>query len=149
MKIAPVDHFVLRHRSRGILIASTITCIDSVRMSYIASRTIQSTHEKLVPELQTMFRHAMHEFISHCRDREGISGDMPQRILIYRNGVPEGKHDRVVAQDIPPLKSTANHKALIDRPVLPVFLLEACEKLNICTKISLVIVAKRHHMRIN
>ncbi|KAH1988429.1 hypothetical protein KXV97_003028, partial [Aspergillus fumigatus] len=84
---------------------------------------IQASRQEMVAALDTMLQSRLKHWVA-------VNRQLPENIIVYRDGVSEGQYNLVVEKEIPLLKS-------------------ACEPMyqNGLPRLSVIIVGKRHHTR--
>ncbi|KAI9759043.1 MAG: hypothetical protein M4579_002632 [Chaenotheca gracillima] len=107
-------------------IAGVVASVDNVYAQWPATVRIQEGRKEMVTELEEMIISRLQLWKTHN------SGKLPERILVYRDGVSEGQYPIVLLQEAP-----AFDKA-IDKLYPPK---------GQRPKVSIIIVGKRHHTR--
>ncbi|KAF5384150.1 hypothetical protein D9615_003264 [Tricholomella constricta] len=107
-------------------IAAVVASVDQHYAQYPASMETQETKKEMVTNLAKM----MHERLTLFKTR---SGKLPQRVLVYRDGVSEGQFPIVVDEELPAIKAAFKKFDTAQAPYRP--------------KLSIVICGKRHHTR--
>ncbi|KAJ8091756.1 hypothetical protein PM082_020991 [Marasmius tenuissimus] len=111
-------------------IAAVVANVDEDFVQFPASMRIQGTHEirEMVLELRDMMVERLLAF-------EKRSGSLPERIIVFRDGVSEGQYDTVISQELKQILEAFKRFNTSDRkkPYRP--------------KISIIICGKRHHAR--
>lgn len=106
-------------------IAAVVASVDNQFAQYPASMEIQESRKEMVSNLDRMLRERLHLY-------QRTNKKLPDRILIYRDGVSEGQFPAVIAEELPLM-----HKA--------------CRQFDLPKKyepkITIVICGKRHHTR--
>ncbi|KAJ7255647.1 argonaute-like protein [Mycena rebaudengoi] len=111
--------------------AAVVGSLDSHAVKYAAISTIQGRQELIdTDELCKMIMHLITRYIHYRREREHVpeSRQPPKRIILYRDGVPDGQFEQILGRELPSIR-------------------KACSALNIEAKITIILVGKRHHMR--
>ncbi|KAF7366724.1 Protein argonaute-3 [Mycena sanguinolenta] len=104
-------------------IAAVVASTDRNYAQYPASMDIQESKKEMVTNLAKMTFERLTLF------RNTNRGSLPQRILVYRDGVSEGQFRIVINEELPEIR-------------------KACRKFdNYKPAISIVICGKRHHTR--
>ncbi|KAF8208188.1 argonaute-like protein [Mycena galopus ATCC 62051] len=105
-------------------IAAVVASTDQYFAQFPASMEIQESKKEMVTNLAKMTHERLVLFQATNRNQ------LPQRILVYRDGVSEGQFRIVIAEELPEIR-------------------RACMKFgpNYRPKITIVICGKRHHTR--
>lgn len=107
---------------------SLVANIDTNTATYSATTGVQTSRQEMIADLREMAKHLISCNIRNRResqkDRRPIS-----RIILYRDGVSEGQFQQVLTQELPELKA-------------------ACKEMKIEPKITVIVVGKRHHVRL-
>ncbi|KAJ6590972.1 argonaute-like protein [Mycena vulgaris] len=103
-------------------IAAVVASVDRMYAQYPASMEIQETKKEMVTNLARMMHDRLQLF-------QKINKTLPQRVLVFRDGVSEGQFPIVVAEEMPAIRA-AFQKFPNYRP-----------------KLTIVICGKRHHTR--
>ncbi|KAF8889797.1 argonaute-like protein [Infundibulicybe gibba] len=125
--------------------------VDSDTAKYIAATRVQEGRQEMIEDLEEMSTNLLKSYIGYRQNVEKKAGG-PKRIIFFRgkriyfmvlddirylkknmtlvDGVSEGQFQQVLDQELPRLKA-------------------ACEAVKIKPKITLVVVGKRHHIRMN
>ncbi|KAN0097521.1 Piwi domain containing protein [Tylopilus felleus] len=97
--------------------------VDSNSAKYVATSRVQSSREEIIQELKEMAKHILTMYMRYRQAVEKKTSDIgPTRLIFFRDGVSEGQFKQVLEFD-------------------------ACTELKINPKITVIIVAKRHHVR--
>jgi len=104
-------------------IAAIVASIDDKYAQYPASLRIQEPRKEMITDLAEMMEERLKTFRS-------INRRLPERILVFRDGVSEGQYEQVVQIEYPSLMTGC-------RAVDP--------KYN--PKVTIIICGKRHHTR--
>jgi hypothetical protein len=107
-------------------IAAVVGSIDSNYAQYPASMEIQESKKEMITNLAAMMQERLLAF-------KGKSGALPQRVLVYRDGVSEGQFSIVVGEELPAIKAAFRKMDSPRAPYTP--------------KLTIVICGKRHHTR--
>ncbi|KAF8065231.1 argonaute-like protein [Lyophyllum atratum] len=107
-------------------VAAVVASVDQHFAQYPASMEIQETKKEMVTNLAKM----IHERLVLFKAR---SKSLPQRVLVYRDGVSEGQFPIVVDEELPAIKAAFKKFDTAQAPYRP--------------KLSIVICGKRHHTR--
>ncbi|KAI0818690.1 Piwi domain-containing protein [Irpex lacteus] len=108
-------------------IASLVASIDSVCTRYTAHVRCQEPRQEVIEDLKGMLGDAITDF------RGRFNGNVPKRIIIFRDGVSEGEYQRVLDNEINKQVEAALW-ALNPRPPYK-------------PQIVFIVVGKRHHVR--
>ncbi|KAJ7499943.1 argonaute-like protein [Mycena latifolia] len=111
--------------------AAVVSSVDSNAAKYVATQRVQTSRQELISDLQEMTAYLLEKYMSYRAFIEKVKApsNAPKRLIFYRDGVSEGQFQQVLDQELPLIKA-------------------ACQQLNIKPKITLVIVGKRHHVRL-
>ncbi|KAJ7704396.1 argonaute-like protein [Mycena rosella] len=104
-------------------IAAVVASVDKYYAQYPASMEIQETKKEMVTNLGKMMLSRLQLFQKHN------AGALPQRVLVFRDGVSEGQFPIVIAEEMPAIRA-AFRKFPQYNP-----------------KLTIVICGKRHHTR--
>ncbi|GAB1517152.1 hypothetical protein RhiTH_000196 [Rhizoctonia solani] len=102
--------------------------VDSVASKYVAAHRAQKSRVEGITDLQEMAEDLIRKFQGYQKMVEKRNTLGPKRILFYRDGVSEGQFKFVLENEVPALQ-------------------RACKACGVDTKITFVIVGKRHHTR--
>jgi hypothetical protein len=109
-------------------IAAVVASIDDDFVHYPAGLRIQEGTEEMIDDLSDMVKERLQLYKKKNNDF------LPERIIVYRDGVSEGQFDKVLHEELP-------------------LVIDACRKINgkkspeYRPSISVVICGKRHHAR--
>ncbi|KAJ7778889.1 Piwi domain-containing protein [Mycena olivaceomarginata] len=105
--------------------AAVVSSVDSYAAKYVASQSVQASRQELISDLKRMCIQTLTKYMSYREavEKVPLSLKAPKRLIFYRDGVSEGQFQQVLD-------------------------LAACEELKINPQITLVIVGKRHHVRL-
>ena len=93
-----------------------------------ADLRINKSRQEMVGKLRSML-------VSRLSWWQGKYGDLPDNLLIYRDGVSEGQYQTVLDEEMPQIREACIEKYGVDyKPTLK-------------PRISLIVVRKRHHTR--
>lgn len=109
-------------------VAGMVASINKYLGQWPAILRIQESAKEMVNELGPMIK----VFVSRWRDN---NKGLPENILIYRDGVSEGQYAEVLAEEVKKLRAAC--KELYPGP----------DQKRGLPKVTVVIVAKRHHTR--
>ncbi|KAL1743740.1 Piwi domain-containing protein [Schizophyllum fasciatum] len=109
---------------------SLVGNVDSAVAKYIATARVQTSRQEIIEELQPMAKEILSMYMGYREsvEKKSKGSTAPTRIIFYRDGVSEGQFKAVLEQELPMLK-------------------KACEELRVNAKITVIVVAKRHHQR--
>ncbi|KAJ7164254.1 argonaute-like protein [Mycena filopes] len=100
-----------------------VASVDAHAAKYAARSHPQRLWTEIIDDLDKMTASLLAAHMRYRRENEGGGEyEVPQRLIFYRDGVPEEQF-----------------QAILDT--------EGCETLNVFPKISIILVAKRHHIR--
>jgi len=102
--------------------------VDSNTAKYIATCRVQTGRQEIIADLKEMAKYVLGKYMQYHEKVEKVSGP-PKRIIFFRDGVSEGQFRHVLDEELRMLK-------------------EACGELKITPKITVIIVGKRHHIRL-
>ncbi|KAJ7490839.1 argonaute-like protein [Mycena latifolia] len=111
--------------------AAVVSSVDSNAAKYLATQSVQVSRQELITDLKEMTAYLLSKYMSFREFVEKVkpSSKAPKRLIFYRDGVSEGQFQQVLDQELPLIKA-------------------ACQELKINPTITLVIVGKRHHVRL-
>ncbi|KAI6035170.1 argonaute-like protein [Pisolithus orientalis] len=102
--------------------------VDSDTAKYIATCRVQTSRKEIIEDLSEMAQHILDMYMKYRRNFEKKTSNIaPTRLIFFRDGVSEGQFREVLE---------------FGRLAL------ACRRLNINPKITMIVVAKRHHVRL-
>jgi eukaryotic translation initiation factor 2C len=106
---------------------TVVSSIDSLAAKYIALSRVQTGRQELIDDLEEMCSEALGKVQRYqaAMEKRKVA---PTRLIFYRDGVSEGQFAQVLADELPKIKA-------------------ACRNNNIQPKITLIVVGKRHHIR--
>ncbi|CAA7266206.1 unnamed protein product [Cyclocybe aegerita] len=107
-------------------IAAVVASCEPEFAQYPASMEIQESKKEMVTNLAKM----MWERLTLFKTRNKV---LPDRILVYRDGVSEGQFNTVVEEELPAMKLAFRKFDTAQKPYTP--------------KLTIVICGKRHHTR--
>ncbi|CAO2655718.1 Nn.00g045210.m01.CDS01 [Neocucurbitaria sp. VM-36] len=107
-------------------IAGVVASVDSLFSQYPASMRTQKGRQEMVAELEEMIIERLKLWSKRNR------GTLPNKVIVYRDGVSEGQYRIVLAEEYPAFKKAFDK-------------LYGAESKH--PKISIVMVGKRHHTR--
>ncbi|KAF7329744.1 Argonaute-like protein [Mycena kentingensis (nom. inval.)] len=105
-------------------IAAVVASVDQHYAQFPASMEIQESRKEMVTNLKNMMIQRLQRF-------QQVSKRLPERVLVYRDGVSEGQFATVIAEELPEIKAA----------------FRACPVPNYNPKLTIVICGKRHHTR--
>ena len=105
-----------------------VASIDGTLGQWPAAFAFQEGRKEMVTALQPMF-------LSRLRMWEKNNRELPQNIIIYRDGVSEGQYQQILDQELPLIRSACKqaYPATQTKAGLP--------------KLSIIVCGKRHHTR--
>lgn len=107
-------------------IAAVVASADLRFSQYPASMRIQESKKEMITDLKDMMEERLMAYRVKNRD-------LPQRILVYRDGVSEGQFSIVVKEEIPKIRASFKKFDTAQSSYRP--------------KLTVVICGKRHHTR--
>jgi len=96
--------------------------IDNSAVRYVSTMGVQTTRKEIIEAMDSMCTYVLKQF-------KEATGKYPKRILFFRDGVSEGQFTTVLEDELPLIR-------------------KACAGLKIKPTITLVVVGKRHHVRL-
>ncbi|KAG9317400.1 argonaute-like protein [Chiua virens] len=103
--------------------------VDSNSAKYVATSRVQNSREEIIQDLKDMAKHVLTMYMRYRQAVEKKTSDIPPtRLIFFRDGVSEGQFQHVLDKELDALKV-------------------ACAELKISPKITVIVVAKRHHVR--
>ncbi|KAJ7616353.1 argonaute-like protein [Mycena polygramma] len=111
--------------------AAVVSSVDSNAAKYVAAHRVQASRQELISDLREMTSYLLGKYMSYRSAVEQVTpgNKAPKRLIFYRDGVSEGQFQQVLDQELPLIRA-------------------ACAELNIKPRITLVVVGKRHHVRL-
>ncbi|KAJ7468930.1 argonaute-like protein [Mycena galericulata] len=111
--------------------AAVVSSVDPNAAKYITTQSVQKSRQELITDLKRMTINLMQEYMSYREHAEKVprSSRAPKRLIFYRDGVSEGQFKQVLDEELQAIKA-------------------ACKELNFDPKITLLVVGKRHHIRL-
>ncbi|KAF7353951.1 Protein argonaute-2 [Mycena venus] len=109
--------------------AAVVSSVDSNAAKYVVTQRVQMSRQELIPDLKEMVQDLLGNYMSYREQAEKIKPSAPKRLIFYRDGVSEGQFQQVL--DNGTSKSCRLSK-----------------ELKIDPRITLIIVGKRHHIRL-
>ncbi|KAI6040506.1 Piwi domain-containing protein [Pisolithus marmoratus] len=108
-------------------IAAVVASVDNQYAQYPACLEIQETKKEMITKLKDMMISRLEIFRS-CN-----KGKLPERVLVYRDGVSEGQFDIVRSEEHPEIMKAFQKYGKPKQPYRP--------------KLTIVVCCKRHHAR--
>jgi eukaryotic translation initiation factor 2C len=103
--------------------------VDSDTAKYVATSRVQGSRVEIIQDLKEMALHVLSMYMKYRQLAEKKTGNTaPTRLIFYRDGVSEGQFKQVLDEELKALQA-------------------ACKELKITPKITVIVVAKRHHVR--
>ncbi|KAJ7878523.1 argonaute-like protein [Mycena olivaceomarginata] len=109
--------------------AAVVSSVDSNAAKYVATQRVQTSRQELITDLKDMTKDLLANYMSYREQAEKVKPSAPKRLIFYRDGVSEGQFQQVLDNELP-------------------FIKQACQELKIAPRITLVVVGKRHHIRL-
>ncbi|CCL99782.1 uncharacterized protein FIBRA_01804 [Fibroporia radiculosa] len=109
--------------------AALVANVDSNAARYIADCRVQNSRLECIEDLEKMSEHMLKRYMEYREKCEKKPKGAPKRIIFYRDGVSEGQFKKVLEWELPLLKN-------------------ACANLKINPTITIIVVGKRHHVRL-
>jgi len=106
---------------------SLVSSVDRNTAKYIAISKVQTGRQEMIDDLEEMVKYALAQYGGYRKQVENLNSP-PSRLIFYRDGVSEGQFQQVLDEELPAIK-------------------KACKDLKINIKITLIVVGKRHHIR--
>ena len=110
-------------------VAGIVASVDRSLEQWPADLRIQTGRQEMIGDLDEMFQSRLRLW------QKTNQQELPENILVYRDGVSEGQYDIVLEEELPRMRTAC-------RKIYP-----ATSTANSIPKISIVIVGKRHHTR--
>ncbi|KAI6160674.1 argonaute-like protein [Pisolithus thermaeus] len=104
--------------------AALVGNVDSGAVQYIATCRVQTARMEIIEDLGEMAQHILDMYMNYRRNSENTSNIAPTRLIYFRSGVSEGQFEVVLEY-------------------------EACRRLNVNPKITMIVVNKHHHVRLS
>ncbi|PPQ94823.1 hypothetical protein CVT25_007460 [Psilocybe cyanescens] len=106
---------------------SLVSSVDQTTAKYVTVSKVQTGRKEIIEDLEEMVKTALTKYNGYRGVFE--KGRPPcARLIFYRDGVSEGQFQQVLDGELPMIK-------------------KACKDMNVNPKITLIIVGKRHHIR--
>lgn len=109
-------------------VAGMVASIDKQLAQWPAIIRTQKARAEITPDLEAMFRSRLEMWRKN-------NPELPNNIIVYRDGVSEGQYSLVLDQEVPALRAAAKKIYPADK-----------QKLNL-PRITVIVVGKRHHTR--
>ncbi|KAI5983309.1 argonaute-like protein [Pisolithus marmoratus] len=123
------------HRAPGsegrLSFTALVGNVDSDTAKYIATCRVQTSRKEIIEDLGEMAQHILGMYMKYRRNFEKKTSNIaPTRLIFFRNGVSkgQGQFEEVLDLELKALR-------------------EACKRLNINPKITMIGIAKCHHVR--
>jgi eukaryotic translation initiation factor 2C len=104
-----------------------VASVDTTVSKYVALSRVQTGRQEMIDDLEEMCKEGLTKWHGY-RAAVEKNNQKPARLFFYRDGVSEGQFQQVLDIELPMIK-------------------RACAALKITPKITLVVVGKRHHIR--
>ncbi|KAL4076885.1 Piwi domain-containing protein [Scleroderma yunnanense] len=108
-------------------IAAVVATFDNLYTQYPGSLEIQERREEIISSLENMMIERLELYKKKNKER------LPERILVYRDGVSEGQFKLVREKELPQMVKAFKKFDKVGKPYKP--------------KLTIVICGKRHHTR--
>ncbi|KAF7325238.1 Argonaute-like protein [Mycena kentingensis (nom. inval.)] len=115
------------HTSNRPSFAGLVCTVDDDAVKYVPALRIQRGKLELIPELGEMVEGLLRKY-KEFRVHQGLPV-APKQLLFFRDGVSESQFSQVIEQELPLIRA-------------------ACTAVGIAPKITLVVVVKRHHIKL-
>ncbi|KAF7589643.1 hypothetical protein BBP40_004016 [Aspergillus hancockii] len=109
-------------------VAGMVASVDCILGQWPAELRIQRSRQEMVTALDVMLQRRLEHWMVHNKQ-------LPENILVYRDGVSEGQYQQVVEDEVPLLKSACE------------FMYPAQDTRCGIPRLSVIVVGKRHHTR--
>ncbi|KAI9044769.1 putative RNA interference and gene silencing protein (Qde2) [Aspergillus affinis] len=110
-------------------VAGMVASIDSSLGQWPAELCVQASREEMVKDLDNMLKVHLHRWA------RGHKNNLPENLIVYRDGVSEGQYDMVIQEELPLLRKACQE------------MYPATDTAKGLPRISILIVGKRHHTR--
>ncbi|KAJ3555887.1 hypothetical protein NM688_g2332 [Phlebia brevispora] len=107
--------------------ASLVASVDSGAAKYVADCRVQAPNQEMIAELDVM--NILQKYMDYRAVMEKKADKAPKRIIFYRDGVSESQFQQVLDQELRQIQ-------------------KACNELQIKPRITIIVVGKRHHVRL-
>lgn len=107
-------------------VAGIVASIDKVLGQWPSEFSVQESRKEMVSSLENMFLSRLKLWQKHNKD-------LPENILIYRDGVSEGQYQLLLDQELPLIRNACARVYPSTKKGFP--------------KISIIVCGKRHHTR--
>lgn len=104
-----------------------VASVDTTVSKYVAMSRVQTGRQEMIDDLEDMCKEGLTKWQAY-RAAVEKNTQKPARLFFYRDGVSEGQFQQVLDLELPRIKG-------------------ACAAFKIAPKITLVVVGKRHHIR--
>lgn len=103
--------------------------VDTAVSKYVATSRVQTSRKEIIEDMGNMTEQILAMFVKYRQVMEKKPGG-PKRVIMYRDGVSEGQFQAVLDEEVPQIK-------------------DALARLNMNPppKLTVVVVGKRHHVR--
>ncbi|KAJ7691661.1 Piwi domain-containing protein [Mycena metata] len=109
--------------------SGVVASLDANGSKYAARSRLQKPGNEIIEALDVMTASLLAAHMRYRRENEvGSEYEVPQRLIYFRDGLPEDQFHQVLAQELTQLK-------------------KACSSLNVHPKITFLVVVKHHHIR--
>jgi len=108
-------------------IAAVVANCDADFAQYPCSMRVQESKKEMITDIEQML---IERLLLFNKRNKGI---LPERILVYRDGVSEGQFKAVIEEELPGMKAAFRKFDTAQKPYLP--------------RLTIVICGKRHHTR--
>ncbi|CAK5272548.1 unnamed protein product [Mycena citricolor] len=110
---------------------AAVSSVDSNAAKYVAVQGVQESRKELIDGLDRMVTELLEKYMLYRERVEKVApqSKAPKRLIVYRDGVSEGQFQQVLDVELPQIKA-------------------GCAALGIKPSITLVVVGKRHHVRL-
>ena len=123
-----VTHPSAESQSNAPSIAGMVASIDGTLGQWPSVLRIQKGRQEMVDDLKLMLKECL------ARWRK-MHSNLPENLLIYRDGVSEGQYKTVIEEELPELRKACEDTYSLQAPKTSP------------PRISIVVVGKRHHTR--
>lgn len=107
--------------------ASLVSSVDLTTAKYISCSRLQTGRQEMIDDLEDMVKEVLISYIGYAKTFDQ-GKKAPARLIFYRDGVSEPQFKHVLEFELPKIKA-------------------ACKAVNLAPKITLIVVGKRHHIR--
>ncbi|KAI5124360.1 hypothetical protein M0805_008966 [Coniferiporia weirii] len=128
------------HPGPGVLrpsVATLVSSVDRGAAKYVSSSTVQEPRLEIIEGIGGMLKYALHMFNDYRAyiargSKPGVIPLWPEQIIFYRDGVSEGEIQQVAEEEIKQISE---------------LLEELHQRVGIRSKLTFIVVGKRHHVR--